>query len=156
MVIFFFSLCLLLRLLLVLLLHLSCPARQQGCLLPRLVLIGTDVNIHPIPHFQKSFPLKPTPLSLSPAQHFACQSPPSSLLRSFVPCSLSIKPPHFMDNLINSVPLSTKSPVFMDKRQIFYDLSMKPPHFMDKWAPHCSQLNVSSLTMDKNPLTAHV
>lgn len=66
----------------------------------------------------------------------------------FAPCSLSIKPPHFMDNLINSVPLSTKSPifmdnpinsrhlstkspVFMDKRQIFYDLSMKPPHFMD-------------------------
>ena len=68
----------------------------------------------------------------------------------------SMNMPHFMDNLINSVPLSTKSPIFMDKRQIFYDLSMKPPHFMDNWAPHCSQLNVSSLTMDKNPLTAHV
>ena len=34
--------------------------------------------------------------------------------------------------------------------------SMKPPHFMDNRAPHCSQLNPSSLTMDENPLTAHV
>ena len=54
----------------------------------------------------------------------------------FAPCSLSIKPPHFMDNLskfphssmkmphfmdnrINSVPLSTKSPIFMDNRSKF-------------------------------------
>ena len=94
MVIFFFSLCLLLLLLLLLrllllflllLLHLSCPAQHQGCLLQRLVLTGTDVNIHPIPHFQKSFPLKPTPSPFPPAQHFACQSPPSSLLRSLFP-----------------------------------------------------------------------
>ncbi len=132
MVIFFFSLCLLLRLLLLLLLlHLSCPARQQGCLLPRLVLTGTDVNIHPIPHFQKSFPLKPTPSPFPPAQHFACHPPPSSLLRSFVPCSLSIKPPHFMDNPINSRPLSMKSPVFMDNRSEIPHSSMKMPHFMD-------------------------
>ena len=67
-----------------------------------------------------------------------------------------MKPPHFMDNPINPRPLSTKSPVFMDKRQIFYDLSMKMPHFMDNRALHCSQLNASSLTMDENPLTAHV
>ena len=68
----------------------------------------------------------------------------------------SMKMPLFMDNPINSRPLSTKSPIFMDKRQIFYDLSMKPPHFMDNRAPPCSQLNPSSLTMDENPLTAHV
>ena len=80
MVIFFFSLCLLLQLLLL------------------LVLTGTDVNIHPIPHFQKSFPLKSTPLSLSPCATFCL--PTSTLLppHFFVPCSLSIKPPHFMDN----------------------------------------------------------
>ena len=110
MVIFFFSLCLL------------------------LVLTGTDVNIHPIPHFQKSFPLKPTSLSLSPCATFCLPIStllPPSLLRSFAPCSLSIKPPHFMDNLINSRPSSMKSPVFMDNPSEFHHSSMKMPHFMD-------------------------
>ncbi|MBQ2373409.1 MAG: hypothetical protein II289_09600, partial [Bacteroidales bacterium] len=37
----------------------------------------------------------------------------------------SMKMPHFMDNLINSVPLSTKSPIFMDNRSEFHHSSMK-------------------------------
>ena len=68
----------------------------------------------------------------------------------------SMKMPLFMDNLINSIPLSTKSPVFMDNLSEIPHSSMKMPHFMDNRAPHCSQLNASSLTMDENPLTAHV
>jgi hypothetical protein len=43
----------------------------------------------------------------------------------------SMNMPHFMDNLINSVPLSTKSPVFMDNLSEFPHSSMKMPHFMD-------------------------
>ena len=135
MVIFFFSLCLLLLLLLL------------------LVLTGTDVNIHPIPHLQKSFAQNPIAAPFAPAQYFACQSPPASSLPSTKPPLFmdnpseiphssikmplfmdnlikiplpSTKPPLFMDNLINSRPLSTKSPVFMDNLSEISHSSMKP------------------------------
>ena len=131
---------LLLLFLLLLLLLLSCPARQQGCLLLRLVLTGTDVNIHPIPHFQKSFPSNPHPSPFPPAQHFACQSPPSSLLRSFVPsllrsfapCSLSIKPPHFMDNL-------SEIPAFIHENAPFHGQPFRNPPFIHENAPFHGQ-----------------
>ena len=81
--------------------------------------------------------------TLSPQTHTPLPFPLRNILPAnlhpppfFAPCSLSIKPPHFMDNrskfphssmkmphfmdnLINSVPLSTKSPIFMDNRSEF-------------------------------------
>ena len=36
-----------------------------------------------------------------------------------------------MDGTMNSGPLSTKSPVFMDRKQVFYGLSTKAPLFVD-------------------------
>jgi hypothetical protein len=38
---------------------------------------------------------------------------------------LSIKSPLFMDGTMNFSPLSTKSPVSMDRKQIFHGLSPK-------------------------------
>ena len=155
MVIFFFSLCLLLLLLLLLrllllflllLLHLSCPAQHQGCLLQRLVLTGTDVNIHPIPHFQKSFPLKPTPSPFPPAQHFACQSPPSSLLRSLFPLHKTTPfhgqplqiPPFIHENApFHGQPHQFRP--FVHEKPIFHGQPLRNPSFIHENAPFHGQ-----------------
>ena len=67
----------------------------------------------------------------------------------------SMKMPHFMDNLINSVPLSTKSPIFMDNPSEIPHSSMKMPHFMDNpinSVPLSTKSPISWTTLPKSPI----
>ena len=77
---------------------------------------------------------------------------PATLLPSpfFAPCSLSIKPPHFMDNPSEIPQSSIKMPLFMDNPSEIPHSSMKMPHFMDNPINFCPLSTKSPVFMD-NP-----